>query len=188
MDTMAALVEGAAADLDDLTYLLEDSTGDRPPDALCIYSFGSPKVRHQGVTLPFLRRKSLALLVYLAATRRPHTREALATLLWGNYSQERALANLRKVLSELHEHVGGAIAITRQTVSLDADAPVWFDADAFKAAVSRGIAAHDPRALVAAAEHYRDEFLAGFNLSDADEFEEWLLLYREHVHGQLIEA
>src|SRR5205823_14494499 len=38
----------------------------------------------------FVSRKTEALLCYLAVTRRPHRRAALATLLWGDLPDQRA--------------------------------------------------------------------------------------------------
>src|SRR5262249_9085856 len=58
----------------------------------------------------------------------------------------------------------------------------------FEAAVDRAIAATDPFALQAAADRYHDDFLAGFLLADATPFDEWVLLYREHLHSRLIQT
>jgi hypothetical protein len=43
----------------------------------------------------FVSHKARALLVYLAVTGRPQPREALAGLLWGDWPQAEARANLR---------------------------------------------------------------------------------------------
>ena len=64
----------------------------------------------------FVSRKVEALLVYLACERRDHQRESLATLLWDDLSQERALGNLRTALSNLSEQLQDYLLITRQTV------------------------------------------------------------------------
>jgi len=47
----------------------------------------------------FVSVKVQALLAYLAVTARPHTREALAALLWGEMSDEDAKTNLRQALA-----------------------------------------------------------------------------------------
>src|SRR5262245_52935335 len=95
-----------------LTPIQEQSSSIRELDGLQICTFGSIQVRLAGVTLSFVRRKAVALLVYLAATRRTHTRDALSNLLWGSLPQARACANLRKVISELREQVNEALIIT----------------------------------------------------------------------------
>ena len=48
---------------------------------LSIHLFGVPRIERDGVAVAVERRKSLALLAYLAVMREPHGREALATLL-----------------------------------------------------------------------------------------------------------
>jgi DNA-binding SARP family transcriptional activator len=159
---------------------------DRP--MLYIYALGVSTIALSGAALTFARQKSLALLIFLAVTRRAHSRAALATLLWGDLPQERALANLRKTLSELRQRVGDAIAITYHTVALVPDYPTWLDVATFEAAVDRGIAAADHVALTAAVTHYRDDFLTGFSVPGAEGFDEWLLLYREDLRDRLIEA
>src|SRR5262245_1801052 len=59
--------------------------------------------------------KSRALLAYLAITRRPHTREALASLLWGEMPDAAARQNLRVILGDLRRTAGGHLAIVRDT-------------------------------------------------------------------------
>lgn len=155
---------------------------------LMIQAFGSPVLRLGGTPLAFARRKALALLVYLAMTHRVHTREALATLLWGDLPQERAFANLRKVLSELREQIENALIITRDTIALAPDYPVSLDVAAFEAAIDRGISNANPHTLEVAIADYRDDFLAGWSLPDAEDFDEWLLLQREHLRSRCAEA
>ena len=184
----AAHIDGTDPTPIDLMHIWEQLTEVRPPDTLQVRAFGAPQVLLGELPLAFVRRNSVALLVYLAATRRPHTREALANLLWGDLPQESAAANLGKVLVELRERVDDAVIITRQTVALNPDYPIWLDVEAFEIAVDRGIAAADTHALEAAAERYHGDFLAGVILSDADDFDEWVLLYREHLHSRLTQA
>jgi DNA-binding SARP family transcriptional activator len=156
--------------------------------ALMIQVLGTPVLRLGNAPLAFARRKALALLVYLATTHRVHTREALATLLWGDLPQERAFANLRKILSELREQIDNALIITRDTIALDPDYPVSLDIATFEAAVDRGIGDADPRMLAVAVADYRDDFLAGWSLPDAEDFDDWLLLQREHLRSRFAEA
>ena len=48
---------------------------------LKITLFGAPRIERDGAAVTLERRKSLALLAYLAVTGQAHGREALATLL-----------------------------------------------------------------------------------------------------------
>ena len=44
--------------------------------------FGPPRLERDGGPIELNLRKGLALLVYLAVSGQPHSRDALATLLW----------------------------------------------------------------------------------------------------------
>ncbi|NIP28460.1 MAG: transcriptional regulator, partial [Phycisphaerae bacterium] len=50
-------------------------------------------------------RKASALLLYLVMSGRAQPREVLTNLLWDDLPQERAMANLRVVLSSLRKSV-----------------------------------------------------------------------------------
>ena len=60
---------------------------------------GAPQINLGGVPLIFTCRKAEALLCYLAITGAAHTREALATLLAGETSDEQARKSLRNTLA-----------------------------------------------------------------------------------------
>jgi DNA-binding SARP family transcriptional activator len=79
--------------------------------------FGLPKLERDGVILPIQRRKTLALLAYLAVTTQSHSREALATLLWPENDQSSALASLRRELSRLKDILGEEILRIEQRVA-----------------------------------------------------------------------
>src|SRR4051812_4967874 len=164
--------------------MLQDQDG----NTLTIQVFGRPAISFGGDPLAFVRRESAALLIYLAVTRRPHARDVLANLLWGNLPQVRAAANLHEVLSELRERVNEAMVITPQSVAVNPDHPVISDVATFSADVERGIETADPTPLARAVRTYRGDFLAGFSSPTADAFEEWALLYRAHLRERLTEA
>src|SRR4051812_35797684 len=70
--------------------------------------------------------KTRALLAYVATeTARPHTREALAGLLWPDLADEAARRNLRNSLFKLRQALGeeegspGFLLITTPSVQLD---------------------------------------------------------------------
>jgi DNA-binding SARP family transcriptional activator len=65
----------------------------------------------------------MALLTYLAATGQLHSRDSLATLLWPEYDQSRARADLRCTLSLLNRTLGaGWLRVDRETAGLNPDA------------------------------------------------------------------
>jgi DNA-binding SARP family transcriptional activator/tetratricopeptide (TPR) repeat protein len=160
----------------------------------------------------FRSAKVRALLAYLAVeSGRPHRRDALETLLWGEYpehdaqrSLSQALTNLRHLLSPLTSSVrpaavddGPLLVISRQAVELRLVPDLlWVDLHAFDAL----LAAADPRRAVAPEELdstemlaqavalYRGSFLAGLSLPGSLEFEEWRLLRQEQCHQSALRA
>ncbi|MFN2292669.1 MAG: ATP-binding protein [Anaerolineae bacterium] len=170
---------------------------------LRIQLLGTFNVALDGTPLTrFRSTKVRALLAYLAVeSGRPHRREALATLLWDEYSQRdaqrslsQALSNLRSLLAPLVAAGASSeplLAITSQSVQLHPDPEqVWVDIHAFDSL----LAAANPRhasalsvldmasLLEEAVALYRGPFLAGLSLPDSRTFEEWLILHREQRH------
>ena len=72
---------------------------------LALHLFGTPRVELDGVPVAMRLRKATALLIYLALNRRPHGRDALATLLYPGFGQSDALGNLRRTLSTLNKAI-----------------------------------------------------------------------------------
>lgn len=150
---------------------------------LVLHLLGSPQISVDSDSVILPRRKALALLVYLAVTRRVHARDTLATLLWPEYSQSQARSHLRRVLNSLRRTVGPRwIETDRNTIALAGDADVWTDVDHLHALLA-GCRTHGhpadgvcPRCLPPlgqAVALYQDDFLAGFTLPDAPDFDDW---------------
>lgn len=138
---------------------------------------GQVEIKRAGRPLTaFVSSKAPALLIYLAVTGHAHEREALAGLLWGDKPQQRARANLRKVLSNLRQTVGPGLVIQGQRVGLQAGA---YRVDVHQ--VEAALAGDDPPQLREAVELYQGDFLAGFVVEQAQAFEEWLLAERERL-------
>ena len=57
--------------------------------------------------------KSLALLAYLSLEPGPHSRDKLATLLWGDYPDAKAKMSLRQALVHLRDAVPNALRADR---------------------------------------------------------------------------
>jgi DNA-binding SARP family transcriptional activator/tetratricopeptide (TPR) repeat protein len=141
--------------------------------------------------------KVRALLVYLAVeSRRPHSREKLAGLLWSTWPKRSARANLSHALSTLRQAIGDGGAdppvlfASRQDIEFNPHGDVWVDVGDFAALAGR----RDRASMEQAAELYRGRFLEGFSLPDSPAFEDWLLLEQEYLHrmamrvlGQLVE-
>src|ERR671927_1792433 len=91
---------------------------------------GTPRTEVGGEPLEVDTRKAIALLAYLAVTRRRHTRDALAGLLWPEYNQTRARPALRRTLSSLGKaRAEGWLEVDRQNVGLEG---VRVDVDRFR--------------------------------------------------------
>lgn len=140
----------------------------------------------------FRSAKSRGLLAYVAAQPdRDHSRETLATLLWGDLPDTSAKTNLRVELSNLKQLLAAhpALEITRRNVRVHSGLAAidlhefQHSLHAYMALPTEAQGAALPR-LVEALAHYHGEFLAGLHVGDADEFEDWQLLTREQVHEQ----
>jgi predicted ATPase/DNA-binding SARP family transcriptional activator/uncharacterized protein HemY len=123
----------------------------------------------------FRYSKAQALLCYLAVTGRPHARSALVGLLWGDLPEAKARTNLRRVLVTLRRQVGSHLLITRQTVALNQESPYWLDVAEFEAKVGSAATESDITRLSEGLELYQGDFLEGFYVPNAPEFEAWLL-------------
>ena len=144
---------------------------------------GSVSITLGGKALGGLRyAKSVALLGFLAVTGRPHSREALATLLWGGSADKEARASLRGVLSKLARALPQHIVLSQDRVAFNRESPYFLDVEAFLAK----LAAADAAALGEAVALYRGELLEGLRVHDAPEFEEWLLVERERLRHLML--
>jgi len=159
------------------------------PNILHLTLFGSPEVRlNDQLVTGFRSNKAQALLYYLAVTARPHTRPALAGLFWGDQPDAAARTSLSKCLSNLRDLVGDAVLIQRQTVTFNRDHPYQLDIEHFTRGVSTPPTSETSQPFQAALALYRGDFLEGFYVRDAPDFEQWLLVQRAHyresvVHG-----
>src|SRR4051812_192999 len=137
---------------------------------------GSPEVRLDGNPVTgFRSSKAQALLYYLAVTGRAHTRLALAGLLWGGLSDTQARLSLTQCLSNLHQLVGDYVIIERQTAAFNQAKLNWLDVETF----TLGTGSPHPEAAIQqqqeAVSLYRGDFLEGFYVREAPEFETWAL-------------
>jgi WD40 repeat protein/DNA-binding SARP family transcriptional activator len=137
----------------------------------------------------FDSNKVRALLVYLAVeSDRLHTRDALAGLLWPDYPDRSATANLRSALANLRGSIGDRTAdppfllITRDSIRFNSESDHTLDVAEFRSVPDRST---DP--LAALADVYRGDFLEGFSLADSPPFEEWLVIRREQFKREAME-
>lgn len=147
-------------------------------EELRIQLFGGLSISQHGTLVGgFISSKVPALLAYLAVTRRAHSRESLAALLWGELADADAKNNLRQALSNLRKFFGPYLLVTREAVQFNEDASFFLDTQVFSQALEAGD-------LAAAAALYQGEFLAGFQVREATAFEEWVLFQQVQWHEQ----
>ncbi len=164
------------------------------PPSLHLYLLGSPKITVNGQPTSLKRRKTVALLAYLAMTGFQHERESLAVLLWPELDGRRSQANLRHAIWEIKQALGSHwLQVENQQLQLQAGYSL--DVADFLTAVSQikntaGQPANtfDQVALGAAVELVKDKFMAGFCLKDAAPFDDWLFFQAEHIHRKLVEV
>ncbi|MCI0576807.1 MAG: hypothetical protein L0332_00335 [Chloroflexi bacterium] len=123
-------------------------------------------------------QKGQALLCYLALTGKAHARSTLAGLLWPEMAEANALMNLRKALNQLTLHLAPYLAVTRQTIAFNRDSPYWLDVTEFEAGLT---VKADIGRLQAAVALYQGDFLDGFDLPDAPQFDGWVLAQRARL-------
>jgi DNA-binding SARP family transcriptional activator len=136
---------------------------------LDIRLMGSPEIRVDGAPLVVDTRKAIAVIALLATDRRPLARDEIAALLWPEADDAAARGALRRTLSTLRTGLGeGLLHIDRARVELDRrHASIDIEV------IERAARSDDRRVLDAAASLARGAFMAGFNLRDSPEFDDW---------------
>src|SRR6516162_1855324 len=153
--------------------------------ALLIGVLGSLVIERDGCRLGKLPKKAWALLGYLGAEGgRAVSRERLADLLWPYQGSEQARHSLRNCLLGLRKALGASSG--RYLVADFANCrirEVVVDLDRFER-LSRSPQRAE---LQAAAELYRGEFLADFDI-DSEPFQEWLAAERDRTLALICEV
>jgi predicted ATPase/DNA-binding SARP family transcriptional activator/Tfp pilus assembly protein PilF len=168
----------------------------QPGTDLRIVTLGGLSITYGGAPLGGLAsRKAEALLVYLACQRRPQPRDLLADLLWDDAPSERARGNLNVLLSSLRQQLGPYLLSDRLTAAFNSEAPYWFDAQELEqgfseAAFSTHAALDEEQAarVEACLAHYRGDFLQGFVIRNATQFEQWVVASQEHCRRLVTRA
>ena len=185
---------------------------------LSLSFLGPPRIALDSHPVELSLHKAIALLAYLAITGQSHSRKHLADLLWPESDAEHARGALRADLAALRRTLGDVwITAEGDTLSLrPSDASraatdhglmvtrggaaaytVDLDVALFRAnlAIAR---AHRHTAnagclecrarLTASANLYRGDFLTGFTLRDAPDFDLWQVCETEALRLELAEA
>jgi DNA-binding SARP family transcriptional activator len=137
---------------------------------LSLRLLGTPEVTQANELVSGFRSlKARALFYYVAVNGRPEARVKLAGLFWGDLPDANANANLRKTLTNLRHQVGAYLTITRTSVGLNEANPLWLDVAEFE----EMLAGDDANDWQTAVSLYHGDFLEGFYIEGATEFETW---------------
>ncbi|GAC1348967.1 MAG: hypothetical protein NVSMB27_18650 [Ktedonobacteraceae bacterium] len=167
---------------------------------------GTPEIRHDGQLVTFSTRKVMALLIYLAVEGGMHSREKITTLFWPESDTTRGRGSLRLTLTYLRDALGGESAkdhahmhliAERDALSFDFRSPHELDVHTLQTAFKQtrtnanaeNLQEATRRTLFSqwqtAVGQYRSNFLDGFSLSDAPDFDDWIRLQREAWHQRM---
>lgn len=153
-------------------------------DQLELALLGNPELHLAGQPLGrFRSAKAYALLYYLAVTRRAQPRTVLAGLFWGDVDEYYARRNFNRTLSDVTQFVGDHLVVERQSVAFNHSQPYWLDVALLETASTTAPTAQNVATLAAAANLYRADFLDGFYVQEAPEFEQWVLRERGRLRA-----
>ena len=162
----------------------------------------------------FATDKVQALLAYLSVEAdHPHRRDALAGLLWPNRPSHKALRSLRQALYQLRQVIDNQettnpsaeegrlrppfLLVSRQTIQFNGQSDHWLDVATFTSLAEacrrhrhrhRGACLPCLRRMEQMVALYRGDLMEHFSVGDGHLFEEWLLLKREWLRREVMEA
>jgi predicted ATPase/DNA-binding SARP family transcriptional activator/Tfp pilus assembly protein PilF len=154
------------------------------PPQLRIHLLGPMQIERDGEQIHLPRRKVESLLAYLLLHPERHTRDHLATLLWGDSSDAQARHSLRTALATVRQQVSADLLLTaRDHVQLNPNFPMWVDLyHLLDMEQGFDYGAHnygDHDLLQAHLALWRGELLEGL-------YDEWVTLERGHYQSRLI--
>lgn len=161
-----------------------------------VFLFGRFQIRVDDDPIPsFEARKVQELFCYMLLHRdRAHSREGLASLLWGDKPTSLARKYLRQALWQLQSCLENAgkhecrrmLMVEDDWVTMNGDASLWVDASLFeqsyllcKGRSGRDLTPDMAQALQMAIQLYRGDLLEGW-------YQEWCLFERERYQGQYL--
>lgn len=130
----------------------------------------------------FASNKVQAILIYIAVTGKPCSRDTLLGLLWPDAPTDKARTSLRSALYNLQKQLPNALAVSRKSVAIAPDCQLELDSATFSAgATANANADGDMDTMRQAMALYKGDFLAGFHIDDAPDFEYWRVVEQERL-------
>ena len=142
---------------------------------LSIRLLGRPQIAVDQRAVTITRRKSRALVYYLAAHTRPVTRERLISFFWPDHDRPAAQQLLRTTLHGLRKAMGASLLADEEALAFSPEIEV--DTRIFESRLSS--APSNIEDLASTLALYRDDFLDGFSLPDLRAFDDWVTVEQE---------
>src|SRR5512143_373348 len=143
---------------------------------LNILLLGTPQILRAGAPLNITRKKSRALIYYLAASHKPLTRDHLLSFFWPDADRAAAQQTLRTTLHGLRRALNSDLIVDDNTLALASDVVV--DAKLFENNLQHPTS--NLESLAATLQLYRADFLTDFTLNDSAAFDEWIIGQQEY--------
>jgi len=160
------------------------------PPHLKLYLLGSFHLQDEKRPILLPVGKAQSLFAYLALHPEEHTREKLAGLYWGDFTDAQARDSLRTLLKKLRKHLDRRVLLAdRTTVQLNPAYPLWVDAKEFMISDFR-FQIEDQSSFQNQSEIinlkskialYRGDLLADF-------YDDWIAPEREHYRQLYLDA
>lgn len=150
---------------------------------LTVKLFGEPSIQDDNGSFSVKRRKTRALIFYIAAHHQPISRKTLIGLLWPNNDDASARHSLSVVLYDLKRNIPNLLVVNNQMISLTKTVEV--DAHVFEHLLMEN--ENNLESIDRALSLY-DGFLQGFDLPDSSEFSLWKTAESEKYKDMAIRA
>ena len=140
---------------------------------LCLYLLGASRIERQNLPIHLPTRKAQSLLAYLVLHPVEHSREKLAALFWGDFTDQEAKHSLRVALTMLRSHLGKNLLLAdRETVQINPGCPIWVDVLEFEARATQLLATNSPDPSEINLDLYQGDLLP-------DLYDDWVIGERE---------
>lgn len=160
----------------------------------CLF-LGGAELLVDGAPASVDTRKAIALVAYLSIEGRT-SRDTLAGVFWPESPDTRARSALRRTLSAVRSGLGeDSVVADRNTAAISSE--ISTDLTAFRDALdethqhehdSHDVCSSCLPHLERAADQYRGDFLAGFSLRNAPDFDDWSRTVAESYRLEIAEA